>query len=1043
MGSFASSLDIGRMRSAARSPWIQSVDVVRCPSCRKYALSEASPICPNCSRRKRFPRSEAGLRTVTALACDLVGSTELSVRMPPEVFRRLEVRYYATAKQAIEEFGGQVEKFAGDAVFAFFGLSVQHEDDPARALRAAATIVRKVRRLSALARKQWGVEFACRIGVSTGIAAVNTREDPPIAGATLALADRLQKIAGTNAVAMDAETQRRARRVIDVKRMSPIVPKGFDGHVQPFELIRLRARPAGSTHGFVGRTQELRRLRALLLSSARTRRPSIALVAGDPGIGKTSLLDAFAHSLQPSTRVVQVACLPHRQSPGYAPLRSLWSEQSSEEAPWESSVDIDQAVWAIRSAVEHLATEGPCVVLVDDVHLADEVMQDCLERVAATISGARALIVITYRPEEWSRASTWQLMPEAQVIVLDPMVKSELAHLLAELLGQRPSPALVERISDLSAGVPLLVEEIVDLLLEWNGLETVRNLVTLRRDVDGQLGSRIDAIFSARVNSLDEDLFATLRAASVIGDRVELPALSALLPNRIGRHLNRHIAALVAKRFLLLDNDAVRFKHVLVREAAYEGVPLEARSRLHERYAQWLSEEEDSRLGRAAAISFHLAWSSDLANATAPNSPRTRRLRSESGIAAVTAGRRALLLDDSSGALTSFTRAVESLPARSTELVEGLLGLGSVLRGRGELRRALDSFTAAQGHARAMRARRLSLLGQLRVMTVQSQMYSTTNNQELLKSSELIAERLARVGDLAGVAEATHFAALRYYTLGRVKIATRRFKEAAAQARRANDMRQYFESLRWTCIALEDGPTHIDSGLSQLMSIRELGAESPRVLAFADLAESAFAAMQGDFESARALLSRAERALKGLALPVHAAAWGTFHRAYIESLAGNPAMGARAARRGCNALRSMGETAYLSTAAWFAASALIDLGNRRHLDEAREYVSLISRTAALDDAYSQIGLLETTGRLLAATGSIEKGEAHVSRASEMARSTDFLDLRAQIHLEVAEILGSRYLRRATRNATLARDLSARKGNSVRETLARDLLGRLL
>ena len=291
--------------------------MIACPGCGHDA-PEGTAVCPSCGVPLSPTRRAEERRTVTTLFCDLVGFTALSERNDPEVVDAFLRRYYAAARRAIESYGGTVEKYIGDAVVAVFGVPALHEDDPERAVRAGLRLVDEIDALPGIG----GRPVEVRVGVNTGEALVRLDVDPAsgegfLTGDAVNVAARLQSAAPPMAVAVGAATHAATENVFAFDACHPVALKGKSQALQVWiataALARTGAELRSFTTSFVGREAELGTVQALLHRATEANHAELALVVGEPGIGKSRLLAELARRLDDDSTFVtwrQGRCLP-------------------------------------------------------------------------------------------------------------------------------------------------------------------------------------------------------------------------------------------------------------------------------------------------------------------------------------------------------------------------------------------------------------------------------------------------------------------------------------------------------------------------------------------------------------------------------------------------------------------------------------------------------------------------------------------------------------------------------------------------------------
>ena len=391
-------------------------------------------------RRGPNARHTEERRVVTTLFCDLVGFTSLSERNDPELVDGFLRRYHHVAREAIETYGGTVEKFIGDAIVAVFGVPVLHEDDPERAVRAGLRLVDEVDALPGVA----GRAVEVRVGVNTGEALVRLEVDPTVGegflvGDAVNVAAHLQAAAPPMAVAVGEPTHSATEKVFAFEPCHPVTLKGKTKPLAAWIATEPRVRTGSELRSFaseyVGRGEELASLQGLLDQAAATQRPRFALISGEPGIGKTRLLAEFARRLDDRVETVawhQGRCLPFGANVTFWALSEIVRDAAGvletdgvarTEARLEATVpegterrdlrsrlrpllglEADEAsreenFEAWRRFLESLASTRPVVLAVEDLHWADEAMLAFMDYLAQSGSNVPLLVLASARPE--------------------------------------------------------------------------------------------------------------------------------------------------------------------------------------------------------------------------------------------------------------------------------------------------------------------------------------------------------------------------------------------------------------------------------------------------------------------------------------------------------------------------------------------------------------------------------------------------------------------------------------------------------------------
>ena len=451
-------------------------------------------------------------KTVTVLFADISGSTALGERLDPESLRGIMSRYFEEMRSAIEQHGGTVEKFIGDAVMAVFGVPTVHEDDALRAVRAASQMREILDTLNAELERDFGARLQVRIGINTGevVAGDPSAGETFVTGDTVNVAARFEQTAEPGEIVFGEETHRLVRDAVRVEPVEPLELKGKTDKVPAFRLVEVTAgAPAFARRldsPLVGREEELERLQRVFDEAVGERTCRMVTVLGDAGLGKSRLVTELFARVGDRGRVLSARCLPYGEGITFWPVAELVkeaaaidetdapdaarskllalvadAEDGAEVAERVSDAiglgedgagggDIQETFWAVRRLLEILAAQTPLVVLFDDIHWAEPTFLDLLEYVTRFSADHPLLLVCTARPDLRETRPDWNTLGET--IVLEPLSQDQSADLIANLLGSVGLPADVQaRITDAAEGNPLFVEEMLRKLIDERLLE--------------------------------------------------------------------------------------------------------------------------------------------------------------------------------------------------------------------------------------------------------------------------------------------------------------------------------------------------------------------------------------------------------------------------------------------------------------------------------------------------------------------------------------------------------------------------------------------
>ncbi len=514
---------------------------------------------------------------MTVLFADVTGSTALGEQLDPERMREVLDRFFAAMREEIEAEGGTVEKYIGDAVMAAFGVPTAHEDDPARAVRAATRMLRRLDDVNDALARTHEVALRVRIGVNTGEVLATTEPRPGeamVTGDTVNAAARLQAAAEPGSIVIGERTARGVRGF----RLEDLGPLELKGKTQPVRAFlvadELSLAPERGVPGLrapmVGRGTELELLRGIYARVAAEGRPNLVTIYGDAGVGKSRLMQEFlasAGGTDPAPQTLRGRCQPYGEGITYSPLAEILKGQAGVldsdapelvlekirkagrdlltadvasdpvhataalaytvgiEDPEIPFADLDprhvrtevHAAW--RSYFSALAAIGPVVVAIEDIHWADPALLDLLDDLGERARGP-ILIVCPSRPDliavrpEWGGGRR-----NFSSISLDPLTAEDADVLIHALLAIDDLPASVHaRILERAEGNPFFLEEIIRHLIDEGRI--VREGERWRA-MDGieevHIPDTVQGVLAARIDLLEPEHKRALQGAAVVG----------------------------------------------------------------------------------------------------------------------------------------------------------------------------------------------------------------------------------------------------------------------------------------------------------------------------------------------------------------------------------------------------------------------------------------------------------------------------------------------------------------------------------------------
>jgi class 3 adenylate cyclase len=608
-----------------------------CPACGA-ALPEDARFCPTCAAPVEATRPDER-KLATVLFADLVGSTELGASQDPERTRALLDRFYDAMAAEVETAGGTVEKFAGDAVMAAFGAPAALEDHAERALHAALAMQQRLREL-------FGETLALRIGVNTGDVVVGQPREGSsfVTGDPVNVAARLEQAAAPGEVLVGERTVAAAHGAFEFSEPRTIEAKGKREGVdcrrleRPLSLMRPRG-VAGLRRAFVGRDEEIRLLERAYEEVEGERKPQLVTILGDAGVGKTRLLREFWERIgarAPETLRRTGRCLSYGQAITYWPLAEVLKEHlgllesdppavvlerlgSREILGLTLGLDVARGLHPLAARdrfqdawvdfLDEVAAARPTVMLIEDIHWAEEQLLDLLERLVRDARGP-LLLVATARPELLERRPGWGARVRGSTLTLEALSSQDAVRMLDELLGGTLPAGLREVVVQRAEGNPFFVEELLATLIDRQFLQRENGSWRMAElPSDFAVPDTVQAVIASRVDLLEPEEKQALQAASVIGRIFWAGPVYELLSEA-----EPNLRVLEERDFIrrrpgssLAGDREYAIKHALTREVAYASLPRARRARLHAAFAQWLERTGEGRDEHAPLLAHHYA----------------------------------------------------------------------------------------------------------------------------------------------------------------------------------------------------------------------------------------------------------------------------------------------------------------------------------------------------------------------------------------------------------------------------------------------------
>ena len=973
---------------------------------------------------------------MTVVFCDVTGSTALGERLDPESLRHVMARYFAAMQAAIERHGGTVEKFIGDAVMAVFGVPVVHEDDALRAVRAAAEMREALGTLNEDLERDYGTRLEARIGVNTGEVVTGT-EERLATGDPVNVAARLEQAASPGDILLGRETLRLTRDAVDVEELEPLELKGKAEGVAAYRLIAVSGdAPARRLDvPMVGRRRELRMLQDAWERAASERSCALFTLLGAAGVGKSRLTAEFLEGLDAT--IVRTRCLSYGEGITYwpvveaviqlgklgydvtsAPLAGLLGESAAPTSP-------EEIAWAVRRLFETAAADRPLVVVLDDVHWAEPTFLELIEHVATLSRGAPILLLCAARPELLDHRPTWGGgMLNATTVLLEQLSTDETDELIGSLLGGgRLDDDLKTRIRGAAEGNPLFLEEMLAMVEDGDGEGNV------------VVPPTVQALLAARLDQLGPGERGVLERGAVEGQVFHRGAVQALGTEE-DKVLPR-LTALVRKEFVrpeagaLAGEDAYRFRHILIRDAAYDALPKAVRAELHERFADWLDERGAELIERDEIVGYHLEQAHRYRAELGPVDEPGRELARRAAERLAKGGMIACERSDIRAAAALLGRAVDLLPVGDTARLELVLELAPVLLETGD-------FAAAEallGEAAAVENERIRGRARLHQFALETMTDPTsTAMSDLDQLAELVA-LFERIGDEVGLAEAWAYMAQHRFFMGQCSAAESALERAVEGARRLGDRNREQDWLEWWVGVKRFGRTPAADVLAFNDELLERAGHPPRLSATLKILSASATAMMGRFDEARAMIAEAGPLVAEFGLVASLTRF--MEGGYVELLAGDVRAAADEFREGWEVLGEVGETGFRSTLGTQLAQALAVLGEDA---EAEVVLDEVARIVQADDFDPQARMRSVRATVLARRGETAEAERFAREAIAIVAPTDYIDGLADAHAVLADILVAAERRdESSSELQAALELYERKGNTVRAAQVRERL----
>ena len=951
-------------------------------------------------------------KLATVLFADLVGSTQLLDGQDPEITRRRVTTFFEGVQRCIEAHGGTVEKFAGDAVMAAFGIPIAHEDDADRAVRAGLGILDHVREL--------GLE--ARVGIEAGEVVVDETDSTFATGEAVNVAARLQQAAAPGEILMGEAAHRLTAGGIEAESAGPLELRGFRNPIAAYRAIGARD---GQPHAkvfapFVGRLSELDLLENTLARTIRDRRPHVFTVYGEPGVGKSRLIQEFLAGVE-GTTILSGRALPYGEGVTYWPLAEMVKAAAgiTDDDPMETAKQKlieccgDEAIaellglasgvmeaveggrgapeiaWAAREFADELADVQPLIMVFEDIHWAEEPLLELIDHLAQWVRERALLILCLARPELLDVRPGWGGgRVRSTAIELEPLGREDSEALADALLEEHQvTDKMRARLLDKAEGNPLFVEE------------TVRMLVEQGADGGDRIPDSLQAMIGARIDRLPAGAKIVLQRGSVIGRVFWAGAIDHLSREYDADEVEDLLDDLLLRdlvtreeRSTIGGEAAYRFKHVLIREVAYGGLSKSGRAEYHTRFAEWLREKADKEVLEIRA--YHLDQACLLYAELDGHPPE--ELARTAAKALASAGKRALALESNLSARKLLLRAVELEPTLERRFLAARAAWQLA-----DLPVVRDEMTVLAEQAEAEGDRAI----QSRALTALSEVAASLDG-ELVRAAELAEKALAVVdaNDHDGRFRALDRRARVARWAGRESDAEE-FLQQALEAARAAARKDHEARAALQLAGIYISRMEEDKAEPLIDRALALAEESGSIVARASAAQSkgVLHRVRDQYEEAEGWLTKALDLYRETA-SVSEISWTSRQLAQVAWKTGNPAKAEKLFRESIRLLAPMKERGTLCESQRLLAQLLLEEGR---IDEAEKFALAGLETVSVEDVLSRATTRVALAQVRAAQGRDEEAETLFGEAAEIITGSEYCRVLLDVLPPYAEFLRSR------------------------------------
>jgi tetratricopeptide (TPR) repeat protein len=915
-------------------------------------------------------------------------------------------------------------------------------------VRAATEVREALTALNDELRPRWGVELSARIGVNTGevVAGDPTTGQRLVTGDAVNVAARLESAANTGEILIGDPTYRLVRDAVLVESVEPLELKGKSELTTAWRVLGVvtGAVPVSRRldSPLVGRERELALLRQTLDRAVVDKTCQLVTVLGAAGVGKSRLAAEILRAADEVATVLVGRCLPYGERITFWPvveivkraagvgaalpddevrkrLLAVLADDPEAETIAErltgllgaaiAPTSTDEIAWAVRRLLEALGQKRPVVVLFDDIHWAERTFLDLVEHLADWSRDSSLLLICLARPDlledrpEWAGGKL-----NASSLLLEPLDDAASEALIENLLG-RIEDAVKERIVEAAEGNPLFVEELLAMLVDEGAVSRVEGVWTAAMDLSElSVPPTIQALLDSRIDRLDPRRRAVLERAAVAGRVFSLAALRVLSPPEERALVDDTLTDLIRTELIRPHQaefgaaNTYRFRHSLIRDAAYGQLSKASRAELHERFAGWLEGSgEPQGAEQQEIIGYHLEQAHRYRAELGGDAREADALARRGAERLATAGRTALARGDSAAAIGLLTRASILLRDDDRTRLPVSLDLGTALWWNRDYERAVGVLDRTRELAAALG--QASVESRAVVQRGRAAVYAEQEGAVVraVADSRAALEVFRDAGDETGLAWAYHVLAIAETRACHFGPAAEFLDEALTHVTRTVDLREAEGIMTHLQYALLFGPTPVSHAISRCESMTAGLTRTPsrRFEAARGGIQAYLEAMRGRFDVARELCDRSKRLFLDLGLVglLSATHW---YAGSIELLAGDPERAEEEVRAALAHDDPERLHIQFPERSALLGEAVLARGN---VSEAIRHTETSERFAAPDDVYTQVGWRRVRAQAVALDGRLAEAAALAAEAVRLAETTDSLDLQGDAWLSRAHV----------------------------------------